>query len=92
MSMKAAAPTVPVVEVENEGLIALLNKVITVFAMNYFYTGKLVGVNDKFIKLEKASIVFETGPFTTKTWQDAQALPGDVYVMISAIESFTVLK
>lgn len=80
------------VDTDGEGFLALVGQRITVFCMNYFYTGKLVGVNDGFIKLEKASIVYETGDFNEKTWKDAQPLPNDVYVMKSAIESFTVLK
>lgn len=31
-------------EVEGEGLIALLGKRVTLFCMNYIYTGDLVGV------------------------------------------------
>ncbi len=81
-----------VVEVENEGLIALLGKVVTLFCMNYIYTGILVGVNDTCVQLEKASVVYETGDFQSKTWKNAQALPGNWYVQMSAIESFGELK
>lgn len=83
---------VKVEEVESEGLMSLLDKRITLMCMNYFYTGKLVGVNEKYVKLSEASVVFDTGPFDTKTWQDAQKLPNDWYVQMSAIESFGVLK
>ena len=89
--MKVSAPTVPVIEVENEGLVSLLQQNVTLFCMNYIYAGKLVGVNDKYIKLEKASVVYETGAFTDKAFKDAQPLPHDLYVMQSAIESFTIL-
>ena len=81
-----------VVEVENEGLISLLGKTITVFCANYIYTGVLEGVNESCIKLTKASIVYETGAFTDKTWKDAQALPNDLYVQLGLIECFTILK
>ena len=64
-----------VVDVENEGLIALLHENVLIFAATYIYTGKLVGVNDTFIKLENAKIVYETGPFDNKTYKDAQNLP-----------------
>ena len=30
----------------NEGLESLMNQDITLFCMNYIYTGKLVGIND----------------------------------------------
>ena len=83
---------VQVEEVEGEGLIGLMGERITVFCMNYFYTGKLTVVNDQFVKLEEAAVVYETGSFDEKEWKDAQKLPKPVYVMISAIESFCVLK
>ena len=35
---------VNVQEVEGEGLVGLLGETITLFCLNYFYTGKLVGV------------------------------------------------
>ena len=83
---------VSVTEVEDEGLIGLMGQRITFFCMNYFYTGKLTGVNDSYVKLEDASIIYETGPLTDKIWKDAQKLPNDLYVMTSSIESFMVLK
>ena len=81
-----------VIEVETEGLIALLGKTITVFCANYIYTGKLVGVNDTCIKLSFPKIVYETGAFSDKQWKDAQELPNDLYVQCGMIESFTILK
>ena len=82
---------VQVQEVDGEGLEGLLGEPVTLFCINYIYTGKLVGVNDKFVKLEKASVVYETGAFTDKSFKDAQPLPRDLYVMQSAVESFTIL-
>ena len=81
-----------VIEVENEGLVALLGEVITVFCANYIYTGKLEGVNDTCIKLTSPKIVFETGDFNDKIWKDAQSLPNDLYLQLGMIESFTILK
>lgn len=81
-----------VCEVEAEGLVALMGERITLFCLNYIYTGKLVGVNDADVLLENASIVYETGAFTDKQWKDAQPLPNPVYVRCSAIESYTLLK
>ena len=83
---------VKVEEVEGEGLIALMGQRVTLFCQIYIYTGTLVGVNDEFVKLEDAAIVYETGPFSTKEWKDAQSLPEDTYIMKGAIEAFTVLK
>lgn len=79
-------------EVEGEGLLALLGQRVTLFCMNYFYTGDLVGVNDDCVLLKDPQIVYETGGFETKTWKDAQKLPNDLYVMKAAIESFGVVK
>lgn len=79
-------------EVSGEGLDKLLGERITLFCMNYIYTGKLSGVNEKCVLLTEASIVYETGSFTDKAWKDAQPLPGDWYVSTNSIESFGVLK
>ncbi len=79
-------------EEANEGFIALLGQTITVFCMNYIYTGKLIGVNDTQIKLETPSIVYETGPFNTKDWKDAQRLPNDLYIRLSAVEAYAIVK
>jgi len=79
-------------EVSGEGLVKLLGQRITVFCSNYIYTGKLVGVNETCVLLHEASIVYETGDFTSKEWKEAQALPHPLYIMNSSIESFMVLK
>jgi hypothetical protein len=79
-------------DVEGEGLVSLMGQRITLFCVNYIYTGKLVGVNDSDVKLTDSAIVYETGPFTDTDWADAQQLPNDVYVRTSAIESYCVLK
>jgi hypothetical protein len=81
-----------VIEVENEGLIALLGKTVTLFCANYIYTGKLEGVNTTCVKLSSPKIVYETGDFSDKLWKDAQSLPNDLYVQLNLLESFTILK
>ncbi len=83
---------VSVTEVESEGLVGLMGQHVTLFCMNYIYTGLLTGVNETCVRLDEASIVYETGAFDTATWRDAQRLPKPVYVQVSAIEMFTVLK
>jgi len=83
---------VNVTEVEDEGLTALLGERVTLFCMNYIYTGKLIGVNTTCVLLDDAAIVYETGPFTDKAWKDAQKLPTSFYVQISAIEGFGIVK
>lgn len=80
-------------EEKKEGLLSLMDQVITVFACRYIYTGRLVGVNDTCVKLEDPEIVYETGPFDNTNWSDAQALPHKhFYVSTGAIESFGLLK
>ena len=70
----------------------LMGQRITLFCMNYIYTGKLVGVSATCVKLSDPAIVYETGAFCDKAWKDAQALPNDLYVSTAAIESFGVVK
>jgi hypothetical protein len=82
-----------VVEVENEGLIALLGQNVLLFCLNYIYTGKLVGVNDTCVMLENPSIVYETGAFSAPGYKDAQPLHVSTwYVSRGAIESFGTAK
>ena len=81
-----------IVETNDDGLESLMGETVTFLCMNYFYTGKLVGVNDTCVLLESPKIVYETGAWSDKGWKDAQELPGSIYVQISAIEAFGVLK
>lgn len=83
---------VQAVEVEGEGFLSLMGDVITVFSLNYIYTGKLIGVNDTCILLEEPSIVYETGSFDSDNWKDAQRLPNQLYVQLGCIESFGIVK
>lgn len=83
---------VNVTEVEGEGLEAFLGNKITVYCFGFIYTGILEGVNSKFIKLNGAKIVYDTGTHDTKNWASAEPMPGDWYVMINAIESFGEFK
>ena len=61
-----------VVEVAEEGLLTMLGQQVEIWCGNYIYTGKLVGVNDKCIKLENPAVVYETGELKTKTYKDCQ--------------------
>ena len=79
-------------EVNGEGLDKLLGERVTLFCLNYIYTGMLSGVNDSCVLLTDAAIVYETGAFSDKSWKDAQKLPGEWYVQRDCIESFGILK
>ena len=79
--------------VDKEGLILLLGKRVTLFCMNYIYTGELIGVNTNDIKLEDAKIVFETGAFSEKKFKDAQSLGVKYfYIRTATIESYGELN
>ena len=81
------------VEETGEGAMeSLMGEVITIFSLNYIYTGKLVGVNDTCCLLEKPKIVYETGAFSDKKWKDAQDLPHEIYIQYACIEAFGIVK
>ena len=79
-------------EVSSEGLEKLMGERVTLYCVNYIYTGKLCGVNETCVLLKQASVVYETGSYADKEWKDAQPLPNDWYVSLNAIESFGILK
>ena len=83
---------VQVQEVSGEGLEGLMGQRVTVWCLNYIYTGVLTGVNGDCILLEEAGIVYETGPLTDAKWGDMQKLPHPCYIMKRCIESFMILK
>lgn len=80
------------VEETGEGLEKLIGERITLFCINYIYTGKLIGVNSDCVLLSDPAIVYETGSFREESWKDAQDLPNEWYVSIQSIESFGILK
>lgn len=84
---------VTTVEVDNAGLEGLMGEQVLLLCANYFYTGKLTGVNKEFVELEDPAIVYETGQWSAKTYQDQQKLHTKLfYVRLAAIESFGLSK
>ncbi len=82
-----------VTEIENEGFEKLMGETVTLFCMNYFYNGKLVGVNDTQVLLSDPKIIYETGNWSSGSWKDVQSMGIDeLYVRISAVESYAVTK
>lgn len=79
-------------EVEDDGFTPYLGETITLFCMNYIYTGKLVGTNSRFVELEAPKIVYETGAFNLKDWKDAQELPHKIRVRTASIEAYGKVK
>lgn len=79
-----------VVEVEKEGLMALLGKDVVIYCVRFAYAGRLKGVNDKCVKLENAHIVYNTGSHTAKKFEDCQKWASDsLYISTAAIEMFS---
>lgn len=84
---------VNVVEVDGAGLQSLLGEKVLLLCANYFYTGKLTGVNETFVELEDPAIVYETGAWTNKGYTDQQTLHvKNFYVSTAAIEAFGLSK
>ena len=81
-----------ITEDKNEGLVKLLGQTVTFFCLNYIYTGKLAGVNTHDVKLSNPKLVYETGPFNTKDWKDAQPLPNEIYIRLSCVEAYGIVK
>ena len=78
---------------KNEGLVKLLGEKVTIFCINYIYTGELIGVNDDCILLKNPAIVYETGKFSDEKYKDVQSLcVEEFYVTKNCIESFGRLK
>ena len=78
-------------EVTDEGFMALLGQNIEVFCGIYIYAGKLVGVNEKCIKLSNPHLVYETGGFLDKKYKDAQSMGREFhYLSMGFIESYGV--
>lgn len=70
----------------------LLGKRITVFCVNYIYTGLLECFDGHDLKLIDPQIVYETGALDTKEWENAQKLPSPWYVRRANVESYGILK
>jgi hypothetical protein len=78
-----------IVDTKEEGMEALLGKQVILFCMNYFYTGELLAVGKREVKLGNPSIVYETGAFAEAKWKDAQRLHVNVLkVRIPSIEAY----
>jgi hypothetical protein len=81
------------VDSKTEGLDHLLGERVLLICSAYFYSGKLVGVNDTFVVLEDAAIVYETGAWSNKAYTDEQKLHTKFWnVQRAAIESFGISK
>jgi len=80
--------TTQLVDVPNEGFVSLLGKAVEIRCNVYIYCGILVGVNETCVKLDRAHIVYETGPHNGATYKDAQAIGDGQFVSLALVESF----
>lgn len=79
---------VRVSEVECEGLISLLGKQVQIDTLTYIYTGILVGVNEKDLKLDKAALVFDTGALSDKAYKTVEHVGFPKYIMLSTMTGY----
>ena len=76
-----------------EGMDGLMGKRVLLMSAGYFYEGKLIGINETCVKLSDPHIVYNTGSWTDKTYEDRQKLHADEwYVSLGLIEAFGVSK
>ena len=69
---------------------ALVGKWVLVMGVNYFYWGVLVQIDEHFIVLKDPFIVYETGAWDAKKFQDAQSMGvPEVWVNRGAVESIS---
>lgn len=81
------------VETTGEGLEGLIGESVLVMCSNYFYHGKLVGVNEKDIVISDPHIVYETGSWDEAGFSDSQKLPTKEWLIrTEAIESYGVVE
>ncbi len=71
-----------------DGLPGLVGERVILLCANYFYAGVLVGINAGCVRLDDASIVYETGDWGAKKWKLAEPIGDAHFVFISTIESF----
>lgn len=75
-------------EVSGEGLEKLLGERVMLMCANYFYTGKLIGVNSDCVLLQDPGIVYETGEWSGPVKDEQKLHVKEWYVARSFIESF----
>lgn len=78
-----------IIEEATGGFTACLGETVLLLCANYFYYGRLVGVNEDHVELADASLVYETGEWSADKFADAQVLPMDpLRVQIASIEAW----
>ncbi len=72
--------------------IDLVGQVLTVFCLNYFYTGRVLETTPSYVKLDDPAVIYEIGEFSDDAWKDAQKLSSPIYIKSDAIESFAAIS
>ncbi|MFW9899892.1 MAG: hypothetical protein ACFFDY_01235 [Candidatus Thorarchaeota archaeon] len=70
-----------------------LDQQLFIFCGIYHYTGTLIAINDNFLILKNPYIVYETGAWQNKSWNDCQKLPtNELCIRLNSIESYFITK
>ena len=70
----------------------LVGQTFTFWCARYIYHGTVKAINDNFLTLENAGIVYETGELNSFGAKDLQELPNETYIPLYAIEMFTAMN
>jgi len=70
----------------------LIGQTFTFWCVRYIYHGIVKAVNDNYITLEDAGIVYETGELNADEPSDLQKLENEVYIPLHSIEMFTSMR
>jgi len=73
---------------EIENLQDLIGQKYLFECARYFYYGKVKKVTSDYVELTDAGKVFDSGALDAKSPTDLQKVPGNIFVMRNAIESF----
>lgn len=72
-----------------ESMDDLIGEKLAFQCARYIYYGKVERVNQSYIKLSQAQVIFETGDYSRSSPDSGEVAPrGEMYVMRQAIESF----
>jgi hypothetical protein len=70
----------------------MIGQTLTFWCSRYIYHGEVKAVNDTFITLTDAGIVYETGELDESKAKDLQELPNDCHVLIQSIEAIIPME
>jgi len=70
----------------------LIGKTFTFWCVRYIYHGTVKSVNDFYVILEDAGVVYDTGDLDASSAEDKQDLPNDLHIPLHAIENFTQMN